>query len=355
MTATVAGSSAITKILYPGGKLPDANFKQNVLGAMMNKATDFKGESVLSLCKQSGRKASPLTSRPRLPRWLSRRSANSPSRASSTSVSPALRARRSELSKATPGRLSICGRTKSTRSARTSLASLVSLDTSRVLAHSPRLTPASTVASATITVSPTSAIVFYAVGMRVQATSSDGGALRGGGAAVTISAIDIDAGTLTTAGGNWSTQIAGLTASTDYLNRAGDAQNAGTALVPVGAEGWVVGGSSPGTLFGLSRNSNPVKLSGQSYNATGTPYTDVVVEMAARVAAVGGEAGDKLFCHPRDIANWKKQLDGKVQYNRSEVASKVTGLSFKALQVEGANGTIDVLADINCRETRRSS
>lgn len=348
MTATVAGSSAITKILYPGGKLPDANYKQNVLGAMMNKATDFKGESrVVALQTE----------------WPQGISADFPTALASLA--------QSSFSKFTVTRVEYFGIARVTgqalRAVEGDTGALVDLWKNEIDKVSKNVTrqlgifgyksgtgslsaidSASTVASATITVSPTSAIVFYAVGMRVQATSSDGGALRGGGAAVTISAIDIDAGTLTTAGGNWSTQIAGLTASTDYLNRAGDAQNAGTALVPVGAEGWVVGGSSPGTLFGLSRNSNPVKLSGQSYNATGTPYTDVVVEMAARVAAVGGEAGDKLFCHPRDLANWKKQLDGKVQYNRSEVASKVTGLSFKALQVEGANGTIDVLADINC-------
>ncbi len=348
MTATIAGSTAVTKILYPGGKLPDANYKQNVLGAMMNKATDFKGESRVVAVQTE---------------WPQGLSADFATALGSL--------QQSTFSKFTVTRVEYFGIARvsgqALRAVEGDTGALVDLWKNEIDKTSKNVTrqlgifgygsgtgslsaidAASTVASATITVSPASAIVFYAVNMRVQAAQSDGGALRGGGATVTISGVDIDAGTLTTAGGNWSAQIAGLTAATDYLGRAGDMQNGGTAVAPTGVEGWVVGGASPGTLFGLSRNTNPVKLSGQSYNSTGIPYTDVAVEMAARVSAVGGEPGDTMFVHPRDLANWKKQLDGKVQYNRSETASKVTGLSFAALQIEGSNGTIKVLSDINC-------
>ena len=348
MTATVAGSSAVTKILYPGGKLPDANYKQNVLGAMMNKATDFKGESRVVAIQTE---------------WPQGLSADFATALGSLA--------QGTYSKFTVTRVEYFGIARvsgqALRAVEGDTGALVDLWKNEIDKTSKNVTrqlgifgyksgtgslsaidSASTVASAVLTVSPASAIVFYAVNMRVEASSSDGGARRAGGAAVTISAVDIDAATITTAGGNWSTQIAGLTASTDYLARAGDGANAGSNIAPTGVEGWVVGGASPGTLFGLSRNTNPVKLSGQSYNATGVPYSDVAVEMAARVNAVGGEAGDHLFCHPRDLANWKKQLDGKVQYNRSETASKVSGISFKTLEIEGANGVIKVFADVNC-------
>ena len=45
MTATVAASAAVTKILYPKGELPNENYKFNVQHAMFEKATDFEGES----------------------------------------------------------------------------------------------------------------------------------------------------------------------------------------------------------------------------------------------------------------------------------------------------------------------
>ena len=345
--ATVSGSSAVVKTLYPSGKLPDANYKENVLHAMMPKSTDFKGENrvvaiqtewpqglsadfayALGSLQQGTYSKFTVT---RVEYFGIARVSGQALRAVEGDTGALVDLWKNEIdgvSKAVTRQLGIFGYKSGT-------GSLSAIDS------------ASTVASAALTVSPASAIMFYAVGMSVYASSADGSGLRAGGATVTISAVDIDAGTITTAGGNWSTQIAGLTAATDYLYRAGDLNGALT-----GVEGWVVGGASPGTLFGLNRDSNPVKLSGQSYNATGVPYTDAAVEMAARCGAVGGEVGDTMFVHPRDLANWKKQLDGKVQYQRTETASKVSGLSFKALEVEGNNGTIKVLGDINCPRNR---
>ena len=106
------------------------------------------------------------------------------------------------------------------------------------------------------------------------------------------------------------------------------------------------GGTAPGTLFGLNRNPDPLKLAGQTLDATRMPMGDALIEAASRVGVEGGKPSH-VFCHPRDAANFKKQLDGKVQYDR--VASAVAGVSFKAMDFEGDNGTIKIMTDMNCQ------
>jgi hypothetical protein len=341
MTATIAASTAILKSLYPKGELPNANFKQNVAHANMSKLTDFVGEDrkvalqtewaqglgadftyALGSLKQGTYYRFNVT---RVEYFGIARIKGQALKAAVKDEGALTDLWKNEMDGISQGVTRMLG-IFAYRSGTGSIGQISS---------------GSNVGTATITLASISDAANFCVGMRVYGSATDGATLRSGGATATLTAIDRDAGTLTISG-NWNASIAAIAAS-DFLYRAGDMN-----LAPTGFGGWIVGGSAPGTLFGLSRNPDPVRLSGQAYDAVNVPMYDAVVEAAARVGAQGGITGETLYAHPRDVANFKKQLEGKVQYERTTVQSKVAGVSFKAIEVEGDNGTIKILSDVNC-------
>lgn len=195
--------------------------------------------------------------------------------------------------------------------------------------------------TATITLTVASDAARFALGMRVGLVSTNdlSPTARTGYAAVT--GVDRAAGTVTI-GSNWNAAIIGAQAN-DYIVRAGDEASGGTAAVLTGLGGWVVGGSSPGTLFGLNRNTDPVRSAGQSYDATGMPIEEAVQEAEALSAQQGGMGDKTLWCHVRDFANLKKALGTKVTYPRTQVKGTMAGVSFSGVQVEGDDGTITIM------------
>ena len=205
-----------------------------------------------------------------------------------------------------------------------------------------RISSGSTVSSASVTLATVEDAAKFTLGMRVQAVSTTGlsPTVRAGYA--TISGVDRVAGTLTVST-TWSGQVPTVTAG-DYLVRAGNAASSGTGVVPTGTKGWVPGGSSPGTLHGLPRNSDPVRLAGQQYDATGVPYEEALVEASARVAQQGAPQPEIAICHPRDIANFKKAIGSKVTYPRTAVPSQMAGVSFTGIEVEGDESKIALMA-----------
>ncbi len=142
---------------------------------------------------------------------------------------------------------------------------------------------------------------------------------------------------------NWDATIPAIGVS-DYLVRAGDAASGGTATVLMGMAGWIVGGASPGTLFGLSRNTDPVRLSGQAYTATNVPLEEAAQEMSALVAQQGAKTPKRMWVHTRDFANMKKALGTKVTYTRASVASTLDAtVGFSGYEIDGDDGTIVVM------------
>lgn len=169
---------------------------------------------------------------------------------------------------------------------------------------------------------------------------------RGGTA--TITAIDRVGGTLTVAT-TWNdgSNIPGITA-TDSLVRAGDGAAAGVSAIETGLDQWLVGGTSPGTLFGLNRNADPVRLAGQFYDATGVPMEDAVIE-AESLRNLQYPTGELVgWFNPRDIAQIKKTLGGKVAYPRVELKTEMAGVSFKGIEFEGDNGPIKLMTSPFC-------
>lgn len=204
---------------------------------------------------------------------------------------------------------------------------------------------AATFSTTTATLSTTSQIVNFDIGARYTG-QSDGtltATLRTG--SNTATAIDHGAGTITGASA-WTTAIAGLTNS-DHLVRYGDTAVSNVAAVPIGLSSWVVGGSSPGTLWSYNRNTAPLRTAGQNYNSTGVAMNDAVNEAEALVAGQSYKFGRRIMTHPRDLADWKKTLDGKVIYQKSGTGTATVG--FGDVQYDGISGPVGVKTSPFCQ------
>ena len=194
-------------------------------------------------------------------------------------------------------------------------------------------------ASATITLANKYDSVFFEVGQVLKGSATDGtsGSVRVGSA--TISAIDRAAGTLTTAGGNWATQITGLTES-DYLFVEGDF---GVKLV--GLDAWIPS-SAPGAtaFYGVARNADPTRLGGVRLASTSSsrPIDENAIDLLDAVTSEGGEP-DVIFVHNRQFSNLEKRLSTRVQYGERSVDAGGVKLGFKTIQINGPKGVVDVV------------
>ena len=208
----------------------------------------------------------------------------------------------------------------------------------------------STVASTKITLATIQDVSNFYVGMQVQASATDGGALWGGGTYQVITKVNRVTGDLTAAT-NWSTAIAGLT-TTSLLYRNGDAANAGTNLMVTGVQGWIVPlGSRPVTatlLFGLDRTSDEVRLAGLYLDATNTAMQEALVEACAQVEVEGGKV-TRIWMHPRDRANYAKELGAKVVYTKNavKIPGATASVGFKAMETTIGDTDVEVMADSN--------
>lgn len=200
-----------------------------------------------------------------------------------------------------------------------------------------QISSGSTVGSTTITLANTADVVRFEVGMTVQAATTDGtsGSVESG--SVQITAIDYDAGTLTAAA-NWSTGI-GTIATGDYLFRKGDFGNKFTGL-----GGWIPASAPSSTaFFGVDRSVAPSRLGGLRYSGSGAPIEETLIT-AANKAAQFGASPDVCMMNNVDFGNLVKARQSKVFVE----PRGTTGLGFRALELEGPRGTIDVVPDPDC-------
>ncbi len=205
-------------------------------------------------------------------------------------------------------------------------------------------TASSNVASATVTLQNAEEANLFSINMYVQGSNSttDNGTLVSTNA-VLISGIDRAAGTLTTTGGNWSTQIPGLTDGY-WLHRRGDATNAGTSKVLAGFKTWI---GSSAALFGLTRTTDAVKYGGQTTSVAGSPLEEVFPTMFSKLQIQGAMPPNLGLIHPKQGDKLRKALVARSIYVRNEIKSSIAGLSFKGFEVEGPGGTVTILEDIN--------
>jgi hypothetical protein len=204
-------------------------------------------------------------------------------------------------------------------------------------------TVASGVGTATVTLSVAEDVNNFDLGMRVKAVSSTtlSPAVRSGEAK--IIGIDRATGTLTISG-NWTASLTGMVDG-DSLVRAGDQAIAGVNKVPAGMRQWLLGGSSPGTWKSLDRNADPVRTASQTFDMTGLPMENAVIDLESLITTQGHMDKRVLWTSPRDLRQIKKSQYGKVMLS-SGGGSPTIG--FDGAKFVGDGGIIDVKTSPFC-------
>jgi len=202
-----------------------------------------------------------------------------------------------------------------------------------------------TITGATATLAQAADIVGFEVGMKCDFSADDGynngGALAGirSGGPLTVLAVDRTAGTITFTQ-NISPTLSGVT-NADYIFRNGD-----YSFGMAGVARWLPS-TAPTTgdnHFGVDRSVDTVRLAGIRYTGNGGNKEETLID-AAELAGREGAEELSAFINNLDRADIVKSLGSKAVY---EPTSSTDGdIGYRALNVEGPDGTIKVYSDVN--------
>jgi hypothetical protein len=341
--ATLDASTAILKSRYPGGRLPKANYRNFKHTSMLTKHEDFSGENKIIAIQTENPQGSSASYQEAL-------AALEQGTYVKFTVTPVnhygiSRIRGDALKRAAgdAGALVDLWKNETDGTSMTEVKGLeiqVPRNGTGVIG-----TIDSAVASVTITLSEPADAVNFDLGETLKAVSSSTSlspTVRSGTAKIT--GIDRVAGTLTFAAA-LDTLLNGVLNGDSFV-RAGDQASGGTATVLSGAGLWVEGGTSPSTLFGRVRTTDPVRLAGQAPDLTGINMEDALIEAEAKLIVQGFATDDLVcWCNPLDLKELKKTIGGKVTYPRTEMKTTIAGISFRAYEFEGDNGTIKLISN----------
>lgn len=149
-------------------------------------------------------------------------------------------------------------------------------------------------------------------------------------------------------------------AQNDFIFRTGDRNASGvsgnTGLAPMGLGGWLPygGPASNDSFFGVNRFTAPQRLAGVSLD--GTAYSSLeecLVEFDSRVSRLGGTITHFLVPFKK-FTDLKKSISaqGITLLGKSSAGVDMPQISFKGLEVMGANGPISVVPDRSCPSNR---
>jgi hypothetical protein len=202
--------------------------------------------------------------------------------------------------------------------------------------------------------------IFFDVGMTLIATTgaNSAAAARGGGATMIVTGIaDGAAGEVNITCG--AGLIGGLAAG-DHVILSGD-RIAGPVTLHTqktclqGLEGWLnptAGGLANTVPFFTVNRSTSQKLGGVIDPTAYATVEEALINLAASVYARGGRP-DTAVINWTSFRQLQKEVEGKTQYNK--VAAKsysggdVAGLFYKAIQLDGPVGPINVISDVGCQ------
>jgi hypothetical protein len=204
------------------------------------------------------------------------------------------------------------------------------------------ISAASTVASANVTLTTPANVVSFEANGWVMAATDDGTGTSPAAQLpghVQISALDRSPGSatfgrLTTAGGNWSTQIPGLAAGTGRLFRDGD-----YGLAMTGAQGWapVADPSASESFFGMDRTvGDVVRQSGCRYNGNGGSKEETLISAAAAGQMVGSHTIKRVYVNPLDYAPLIQEMGTKRIIDN---ATREPNVGYKGVEVDTPAGT----------------
>lgn len=203
-----------------------------------------------------------------------------------------------------------------------------------------QISSTSNVATATITLADISQVTNFEVGNVLVATVTVGGAARSG--SVVLSAINRKTGTLT-ASGNWSAGISGVAAG-DHIAIAGDLN-----AKPRGFSAWIPESDPSSTaFFGVDRTPDLLRLSGVRDDYSAKPIEEALV-LAGTDMNLNGAACDYAFVSFSKHAELENALGSKVQY--VDVVGQ-GGIGFRGVKLFTGKKPITVLADLTCKSER---
>lgn len=181
----------------------------------------------------------------------------------------------------------------------------------------------------------------------VASTAVNTGVLLNGGATAVVSAVDRDAGTVSSAS-NWTAQIAALVA-TNVLFQQGDRTSAATPspLKVVGFAGWLplTAPTAGDNFFGVDRSLDPVSLAGVRVDGRSKAISQAIYDLCVRIGENGGSP-DTCFISFDGFGKLAVELDNRAIYENIQGAG-IT-ISYESITVAGPKGRVRVFPSTFC-------
>ena len=344
MTATIAGSQAALKVLYPNGDLPKSINDTFATLKRFKKETDFVGELAyvpIQNANPQGSSADFATAQANIQQGnylrasLSRVTHHGVARVTGEAAEAAVKSEGALVDLWDNETRGIATTEMST------LATYVFGKGDGILG-----TTLSGTGSTTVTLTATANMNYFELGMTLRAVSAAGlnPTVRVQASRAVVTGINRRTRTLTFASA-LSTHLTG-TIDGDLLVRSGDQAGATALTVITGMDAYIADSTgSPGTLNLLDRNPDPVRLAGQAFDYTGWAHEDAVVDASAQAGFQGIGYPNVLICNNIEVANMKKNLGSKIIYNDGGGKAKH---SFSGVSIDGEAGPIEILADPFC-------
>lgn len=183
-------------------------------------------------------------------------------------------------------------------------------------------------------------ITNFEVGMFIRLGSGDGlsGAVRTG-TQLQVTGLNRISGQITVGA---AVNTLASAANTDYIFREGD-----FGLCASGLLGWLptTAPTAGDNWYGVDRSVDTVRLAGTTFNGNGGNKEETLIDAIALTAREGADI-DVCFVNPLDRADIVKSLGTKASYEPVKSTDGTVG--YKALVIEGEDGPVKLMADVNC-------
>ncbi len=340
--ATLDGSEAILKTKYTDGRLPSAQYEETPFQASLQHKEDFDGENMVIALQTENPQGSSGNFQIALAalqqstyvRFLLERSNHyGIARVTGEAL---------EAAKNKSGALVDLWENE------TNCASAGELKSAEIYSFGDgtgvlgQISAASSTASVTITLSQPADVTKLDFNMSIQVVSDATMSPTTLPGIAKVIGLNRDLGTVTLAT-TWAVAFPGITTAM-YIVRAGDSAALGVnPSVLTGVKQWVQGGATPGTLWGLNRNPDPVRYAGQSLDLTGIPMEDALIQMAAKRRLQYRRGSMVCWVNTEDLAQLVKSLGGKATYPKTEMKSSIADVSFEAVEFDGSGQRFKIM------------
>ena len=344
MTATIVGSQAALKVLYPNGELPKSIHDTFATLKRFKKETDFVGDLAyvpIQNANPQGSSAVFATAQENIQQGnylrqaLKRVQHHGVARVTGEAAEAAVKSE---------GALVDLWDNETRGIATTEMSTLATYVFGKGDGILGRILSGS--GTAVLQLTTTANMNYFELGMTLRAVSGPGVAptVRVQAARAVVTGINRRTRTLTF--DDIFTNKATGAIDGDYLVRSGDQADGTKYSVITGLDSYIADSTGlPGTLNELNRNQDPVRLAGQAIDYTGWAHEDAAVDASAQAGFQGIGYPSVLICNNIEVANMKKNLGSKIIYNDGGGKAKH---SFSGVSIDGEAGPIEILADPFC-------